>query len=176
MRKKNWFLAVCLGMAAIFACPAADAAPSAVVLNGVTHAVWVGKDVSDSTIVIDSADSPAEGVANCTVAATFTRLAALKNFVITFVSNDGFTPSGEITLTFPKRDPLRLYGKVSEKIETKGGKKYSLAFFAGLSELRDCCPSGRNGTGLSVFSRDGQRREIALPGAFFETMPISTTR
>ncbi len=175
MIKKIGFLAAFLMIAAVFACAAADTVPSAVVLNGVTHAIWVGKGASDSTIIIDSADSPAEGVAICTVAATFTRLTALKNFVITFIPNDEFVPSGEIMLTFPKRDSLRLYGKVSEKTSAKGGDEYSLAFFAGLSELRDCCLSGRGGASLSIFSQNGQRREIALPGAFFEAMPIGAS-
>ncbi len=176
MRKKIRFLALCFGAAAVFACAAADLAPSTVVVNGANHAIWVGKGASDSTVVIDSADSPVASIAYCTVAATFTRLAVLKSFVITLAPSDGFAPSGEITLAFPKREPLRLFGKVSEKIGANGGAEYSLAFFTGLGELRDCCLSGRNGAVVALFAQDGQRREIALPGAFFEAMPIGASR
>lgn len=176
MYKKTFSLAMCLAVVAVGACFASDAAPAAIVLNGISHTVWVGKGASDSTVVIDSADDPVPGVVNCSLAATFTRLAALKNFVITLVPSDEFAPSGEVTLKFPKRDSLRLYGKVSEKTGAKGAKEYSLAFFAGLTELRDCCLLGRSGASLSIFSQDGQRRDIALPGAFFEAMPNIPSR
>jgi hypothetical protein len=49
---------MCLAVAAFGACFAADAAPAAIVLNGISHTVWVGKGASDSTVVIDSADAP----------------------------------------------------------------------------------------------------------------------
>jgi hypothetical protein len=175
MNKKNWFLVMCLAAVAAFGCFAADAAPSAVLLNGVSHTIWVGKGASDSTVVIDSAAAPADGFVSFTFAATFTRATALKTLSLTAASADGFVPSGEIALAFPKNVSVRLYGKVAEKRAAGGLVEYALTFFAGLNELRDCCSSGQAGASLTLYAEDGQKREIALPGALFSAMPIAST-
>jgi len=171
MRKKICFLVLCFGAAVIFACAAADAAPATVILNGVPHAIWAGKGASDSTVVIDSATAPADGVPSFTFAATFTRTAALKNLSLALTPSDGFVPSGEIVLLFPKMAPLQLYGKVAEKRGANGLVEYALSFFAGLGELRECCSSGRSGASLAIYDQSGQKREIALPGELFVAMP-----
>ncbi|MHB9005232.1 MAG: hypothetical protein ACYC6C_14480 [Coriobacteriia bacterium] len=122
-------------------------------------------------LAMDSVVAPAKDIASFSIIATFAENRVLKSLIVTLVSYQAFSASGELEWLFPAGEQVNLYGKTAAKPLKDGMTEYTITFFADLADFCDCSAltSDKNVL-LKLYPRKGAPKEFELPSAFFQLL------